>query len=118
VLAIILAGWEPLNLALFLAPRLLSVAVRGWEAVALLVVRLLIAGLGIAAGMALWQQAPQARVLATAALILSTFAAAVTLGTSILPSNLPPGDAPFWMALIALHNGSWLIYLWKFSQRA
>ena len=88
-------------------------ALRGWEAVALLGVRLLIAGLGIAAGMALWQKAPQAKVLATAALILSTAAAAVTLGTSILPHNLPPGDAPFWFALIALHNGGWLIYLWR-----
>jgi hypothetical protein len=117
VLAILLAVWEPLNLALFLAPRLLSVAVRGWEAVTLLVVRLLVAGLGIAAGTALWQKAPQATVLATAALILSTIAAAVTLGTSILPSNLPPGDAPFWIALIAAHNGAWLFYLWRFTRR-
>lgn len=67
----------------------------------------------MAAGVALWQHAPPGRTLATVALMLSTLAAAVTLGTSILPSNIPPGDAPFWMAVITLHNGAWLWYLWR-----
>lgn len=111
LLAIILAAWEPLNLALFVAPRVSSIAMRGWEAVALVVARVLVAALGIAAGMALWRRAPGAVPLASAALVLSALAAAVTLGTSILPTNLPPGDAPFWIALVAIHNGAWLVYL-------
>ena len=118
VLALILAVWEPVTLALFLSPRLLSIGMRGPDAVALLAARVLIGGLGIAAGMALWRNAPPAVPLASAALVLSTLAAALTLGTSILPNNLPPGDAPFWIALIAAHNGAWLIYLRKFLRRA
>lgn len=111
VLSVILAVWEPLTLAAFVAPRLASIAMRGWDAVALLVARLLVAAVGIAAGLALWRDAPGARPLASAALILSTTTAAVTLFTTILPSNLPPGDAPFWLALIAAHNGAWLAFL-------
>jgi hypothetical protein len=108
---VILAIWEPLTLATFVAPRLSSIATRGWDAAGLLVARLFVAALGIAAGLALWRGDPGARVLAILALILSTIAAAVTHFTTILPSNLTPGDAPTWMALVVAHNGAWIVYL-------
>ena len=112
VLAVILGIWEPLNLALFVAPRLGSIALYGWPAIALVFGRLLVAALGVAAGLALWNDAPGARRLAGAALALGMIASAISLGTSILPSNMPPGDAPFWIAMIVAHNGAWLLYLW------
>jgi hypothetical protein len=113
LLAVILTVWEPLALALVVAPRLGSIGFYGWPAVALLIARLLVAGLGVAAGIALWRDAPGARRLAGAALVLGMISSAVSLGTSILPSNLPPGDAAFWIALVVAHNSAWLVYLWR-----
>jgi hypothetical protein len=111
ILAVILTFWEPVNLAFVVSPRLSAIASLGWGAVALVFARVIVASVGIAAGLALWRGAPGARLLASVALVLSALAAAVTIGTSILPSNVPPGDAPLWIALIAVHNFAWLAYL-------
>jgi hypothetical protein len=111
VLAVILTLWEPLNLAVFVAPVLTSLATRGPATAAFLLGRIVIAGVGIAAGMSLWRHDPHARRLAAAALILSTVAAAVTFTTSLLPTNIMPGDEWLWLAAVVVFNGAWLAYL-------
>jgi hypothetical protein len=111
VLAAILAIWEPLNLALFVAPALATIATRGAATATFLFARILIAGVGVAAGISLWRDQPHARPLAAAALVLSTIAGAVTFTTTLLPTNVMPGDERFYLAAIVAFNGAWLAYL-------
>lgn len=117
VLAVILAVWEPLNVAAFLAPTFSTIAQRGYATAAFVLVRIVIAGISVAAGIALWQRQPDAAKLASAALVLSTLAAAVTYTTRLLPTNVMPGDAPIWLAGIICFNAAWLGYLWRYSRR-
>lgn len=118
VLAVILALWEPLNLALFVAPVLTSIATRGTATAAFLLARIVIAGIGIAAGISLWRNDPHACRLAATALILSTVAAAVTFTTTLLPTNIMPGDEWIYLAGVILFNGAWLAYLAVRTTRA
>jgi hypothetical protein len=117
VLAVILAVWEPLNLAVFVAPVLTTVPARGAGTAAFLLARIVVAGIGIAAGLSLWRQAPHGRELAAAALILSTIAAAITFTTSLLPTNIMPGDRWIYLAAVVLFNGAWLAYLATRAER-
>lgn len=113
VLAVILAVWEPLNLAVVVAPVLATIATRGSGTAAFLFARVVVAGICIAAGISLWRDAPHARRLATAGLILSTVAAAITFMTTLMPTNIVPGDRWLYLTAIALFNGGWLAYLAK-----
>jgi hypothetical protein len=111
VLALILAGWEPLNLALFVAPVLASLSTRGAATAAFLFARLIVAAVGVAAGISLWRGDPHARGLAAIALILSTVAAAITFTTTLLPTNIMPGDRWLYLSAVVAFNGSWVVYL-------
>lgn len=111
VLALILAVWEPLNLALLVAPVLTTIATRGAPTAAFLFARLIVAAVGIAAGISLWRGDPHARGLAAAALILSTLAAVITVTTTLLPTNIMPGDRWLYLAAVVVFNGGWLAYL-------
>jgi len=111
VLAAILAVWEPLNLALFVAPALTTIALRGAATAVFLSARIVVAGFGVAAGISLWRDQPHARGLAAAALILSTIAGAITFTTTLLPTNVVPGDQWLYLAVIVAFNGGWLAYL-------
>lgn len=111
LLAIILTVWEPLNLALFVSPILDTIATRGWPTAAFLFARIVIAGVGIAAGISLWRDAPHARRLVAVALILSTIAAAITFTTTLLPTNVIPGDQWLYLGAVVVFNGAWLAYL-------
>jgi hypothetical protein len=110
---VFLAVWEPLNLALFVAPTLATIATRGYATGVFLAVRVFIAAVGVAAGLSLWRGAPHARVLAVAALVLSTLASAITFTTTLLPTNIMPGDEWIWLGLVVLVNVSWIAYLWR-----
>ncbi len=111
VLAIILAAWEPLNLALFVAPALATIAARGYATAAFLFARVLVAAIGVAAGLALWRDAPHARSIAATALVLSTAASVITFTTTLLPKNIAPGDEWLWIAAVVAFNGGWIAYL-------
>ena len=118
VLALILAVWEPLNLALFVAPVLATIATRGAATAAFLFARLIVAAVGVAAGMSLWRVDPHARRLAGIALILSTAAAAVTFTTTLLPTSIVPGDRWLYLTAVVAFNGAWLAYLATADRRA
>jgi len=111
LLAVLLTVWEPLNLALFVGPVLTTIAMRDGATAIFLLARIVVAGVGIAAGISLWRDAPHARRLAAVALILSTAAAAITFTTTLLPTNIMPGDRWFYLAGVIVFNGGWLVYL-------
>lgn len=106
-----LTVWEPLNLAWVVGPVLPTIVVRDTATALFLFARIVVAAVGIAAGISLWRDAPHARRLAAAALILSTVAAGITFTTSLLPTNVMPGDQWFYVAAVVVFNGGWLVYL-------
>jgi hypothetical protein len=112
----ILIVYEPVVLALSLAPIVPSIAIRGWLVVFVLVVRLFVAGLGVAAGIALRDVRPHGVALARAALIASAIMGLLVLNTRILPSNRMPGDDILYSAALVGHHGAWLVYLQRSRQ--
>ena len=115
VLAFLLVAWAPLSLALTASALLDSLAARGWPAIALLIVRLSVTGLGVAAGRALWNNRPGAMTLARWATGLSLGTVLITVTTSIWPAPLPPGvREPAAIATVAWHA---LWFLWTLRQR-
>ena len=76
-----------------------------------LVARLLAAGLGIAAGLALFQVKPGAVTLAKASLIVSAAVDVLVYVTPWSPNNRPPGDATIILIASLLYYASWFAYL-------
>jgi hypothetical protein len=77
----------------------------------ILLTRLLAAGLGIAAGLALFQVKPAAVTLAKASLIVSAAVDVLVYATPWSPNNRPPGDATIILIASLLYYGLWFAYL-------
>ena len=99
-----------------MAPIVSSIAIRGWLVAAALFARLLVAGLSVAAGLALRDVRPHGVRLARAALLASGAMGLVILNTRILPSNRIPGDDALYSAALIAHHGAWLVYLHRSRQ--
>jgi hypothetical protein len=112
----ILIVYEPVVLALSLAPVLGSIALRGWLVAAALILRVLVAGLSVAAGLALWHLRPHGVTLARAALVAGGAVGLLFLNTRILPSDRMPGDDLLYSAALVAHHGAWLVYLARSPQ--
>ena len=112
----ILIVYEPTLLALTIAPIIYSINLRGWLVATVLIVRLLVAGLGVAAGLSLRDVRPHGVALARAALLASGAMGLVILNTRILPSNRIPGDDALYSLALVAHHGAWLVYLHRSRQ--
>ena len=109
----VLILWQPLSLGLVASSALNSLSVRGLPLALVLVGRILVAAVGIAAGLALWTRRPGAVMLARASLLLSAGADIFVYSTPYFPNNRPPGDATLILAGSLLWYGGWLMYLWR-----
>jgi hypothetical protein len=85
--------------------------VRGAGLGFILLLRLLSAGLGIAAGLALFQAKPGAVSLAKASLLTSAAVDLVVYVTPWSPNNRPPGDATIILAASLIYYSAWFVYL-------
>jgi len=103
--------WHPLNFGLAASHALASLPLRGLPLALVLVGRLLVTGLGIAAGLALLTRRPAADTLAIAALAASAAADLFTDLTPYMPSNRLPGDTIWFVAGSLLYHAAWLLYL-------
>jgi hypothetical protein len=111
VLCVLLVAWEPLNLA-YTASRLVGrLLVHDALVGVVLAVRLGVAALGIAAGLALWRLQSSGITLAKTFLLLSTAVTIAILGLIPFPSSRPPGTTGPLVAFVLIHNGAWLVYL-------
>lgn len=115
LLAALLTVGEPVLFAYAWSPHIANVLDRGTVAVTFFILRVLITGLGVAAGTALWQRRPHALPMIELFLALSTAASAVTLGTSILPGRPAPGMALPIFLFTAAYNGAWFAYVHSLS---
>ena len=113
VLCVWLLVWQPLQLGLVASHALASLPIRGWPLGLMLMLRLAVAALGIAAGLALLTRRPAAVALAKVALVLSAATDVLIYTTPFWPNSLYPGDAPLYIAASLAYHGAWLAYLFR-----
>ena len=113
LLALLLMVWEPVTLAMTFAGLLDRTVNRGAAAAVLLAVRVVVAGAGIAAGLALWSNRPGGIVLARAAMLLALGASLLTWWTHLWPHRLPPGLEGLALGALMAYYGFWLIWLFR-----
>jgi hypothetical protein len=117
VFCALLLIWQPINLALTMAGMVDALSNRGAGLGIILLARLLAAGLGIAAGLALFHLKPGAVSLAKASLIVSALVDIVVFATPYSPNNRPPGDAALILIASLAYYAIWFAYLVR-SKRA
>lgn len=104
ILSRLLLVYQPVNLAISAATALSSLPTRGPKVLVAIAVRVLGAGVSVAAGLALTNLQPHAVRLTQAALIVSAACDVFIYTTSFYPNNRPPGDTPYYVAgTIAIH---------------
>jgi len=113
LLSRVLILWAPLSLGLVGSSALRSLAVRGLPLALVLLGKVVVAAVGVAAGLALWTHRPGAVTLARASLLLSAAADVFVYSTPYFPNNRPPGDSTLILAASLLWYGIWLMYLWR-----
>jgi hypothetical protein len=111
LLCILLLVWQPFNLAMVMSGLMDELSVRGAGLGIIMLGRLLAAGLGIAAGLALLQRRPGAVSIARASLVFSAVVDLVVYATPYSPNNRPPGDATIVLAASLLYYTIWFAYL-------
>lgn len=110
-LAIVMGGLSPAALALETAAALPRLGQYGPPAVALAVLRALVAGMGMAVAPALWSGRPGAPHAARGWLLLDAAAGTIALLTPYFPSNRTPGGKALALAAAVAFNGAWYVYL-------
>jgi hypothetical protein len=111
VLCTLLLVWQPLNLGMTMAGQVDVLSLRGPGLAVILLARLLAAGLGIAAGLSLFQVRPGAVTIARASLVYSAIIDVIVYATPYSPNNRPPGDATIVLAASLVYYGVWFGYL-------
>jgi hypothetical protein len=113
VLCVMLLIWQPISLSLAASNALDALALRGLPLALLLLVRLLVAALGISAGLALLARRGAAVAMAKIALLASASTDLFVYTTPYFPSNRLPGDAVWFVAWSMAYHASWLVYLFR-----
>ena len=109
VLSVLLCVWEPANLALSASADIGGIVVGQTGHPLFLAVRLLVASVGIAAGLAIWHRRMRAFALAKIALALSAATAVVRFAW--FPGNVPPGLRVPLALLFVGYNAAWYAYV-------
>jgi hypothetical protein len=111
VLCALLLIWQPLSMGLTMAGLVDKLSLRGPGLGLILLARLLAAGLGIAAGLSLFQVRPSAVTIAKASLVCSAIVDVIVYATPYSPNNRPPGDAAIILVGSLVYYGVWFGYL-------
>ncbi len=113
VLCGLLLIWQPLSLGLVASSVLEALPIRGLSLALVLTLRMLVAAIGIAAGLALLARRGAAVRLAKVALVASAAADVFVYSTPYYPSNRLPGDTVWFIAASLAYHGIWLAYLFR-----
>jgi hypothetical protein len=113
VLSLTLMLWQPVSLGLSASGALEALAVRGWPLLAVIAIRVMVAGFGISAGLAIIGRHPGAIAMAKASLALSATTDVFVYTTPYFPNNRLPGETPFYIAASLAYYAAWMIYLAK-----
>jgi hypothetical protein len=110
-LCFLLIVYQPFTLALDASAALDALPVRGLPLGLVLGARLIVASVGVAAGLALLGRRPAAVALAKGSLVLSAAMELFVYATPYSPSNRTPGTTPYFAAASLIFYGGWLAYL-------
>lgn len=110
-LALLLIVGEPLTLAQEVSRLLPTIGMHGPAAIALLLLRVIVAAFGVAAGLAILGRQPSAAGMAKLAVVLLGIVSLVVVLTPILPTNRLPGTTGPIVVIIAVYYGGWFLYL-------
>jgi hypothetical protein len=113
LLALLLFVVEPLGFAWYASAILTRTIDRGAVAAAMLLFRLIVTAIGMAAGLRLWREREAAIPLAIAALALGALAAVMTVFVPVLPTTRAPGIRGPIAAALMLYDFAWIAYLWR-----
>lgn len=111
VLCVLLIAWGPIQLSLVASSALSALAVRGAPLAIVIVVRMVVAAFGLAAGLTLLARRPAGVTMARASLVLTAATDAFVSLTPFFPSNRLPGDEVIYVGVSALYATGWLAYL-------
>ena len=117
VLCALLLVWQPISLGLSASGVLDALQFRGLPLALVLTLRLAVAALGIAAGIALLARRPR-RSLAKAAIAASAATDVFVYSTPYYPSNRLPGDTVWYIAASLAYHGVLLGYLAALNPRS
>ena len=113
VLCVLLLLWQPLSLGLVASSVLDDLALRGLPLALVILLRVVVAAFGIAAGLALLNRRPGAVAMAKASLIASAATDVFVYATPYFPSNRIPGETPYYIAAALVYYIVWLAYLFR-----
>jgi hypothetical protein len=111
LLCLLLLVGQPLSLAVSVSGAMGALPIRGLPLALVIVARILVAALGVGAGIALVGVRPGAVRLAQWSLGVSAAMDTFVDATSFYPSNRLPGATPFVMAISLAYYALWLAYL-------
>lgn len=111
VLCVLLIAWQPVSVGLSASRALDRIALGGLPLTLVLMLRLLVAAVGLAAGLALFGLRPGALTLARVALVASAATDAFVYLTPYIPSNRAPGETPVFVAASLAYHAAWFVYL-------
>src|SRR5262245_29194787 len=111
VLCLLLLVWQPISFGLLASGLLNRLSIRGWPFALVLLLRVTVCALGIAAGLALLRRLPGAVTMAKVALIVSAATDVFVYTTPYFPNNRLPGDTPIVVAVSLAYHAIWLTYL-------
>jgi hypothetical protein len=109
----LLIVFQPLSLAVTAAGALQALSLRGMPVAMILILRLIVTGLGIAAGLALQNRRPGAVDLAKLSLVASAATDVFVYTTPYFPNNRPPGDTAIYILASLAYYAAWLTYLFR-----
>jgi uncharacterized membrane protein len=111
VLCGLLLIWQPISTGLVISSSLDSLAIHGFPIALIIVLRILVTGFGVAAGLALLGRRPGAVGMAMVSLLASVAADMIVYLTPYFPSHRAPGETPLYVLASLAYGAVWMIYL-------
>jgi len=111
LLCVLLLVWQPVSFGLAASTMLDRLPTRGVPLAAVLLTRVVVIGFGIAGGLALLAGRSGGLTLAKLSLVMAAALDVFIYATPYYPTNLPPGDAPYYAAVSVAYSIAWMAYL-------
>ena len=112
ILCLLLLIAQPVSLGLTAATSFSRLPILGLPAILILLARLFVTSVGVAAALALLGQRPAGVALTKFALMLSAATDLFVYSTPYYPHNRAPGETPLYVLASLTYYTAWLIYLY------
>lgn len=109
----LLLVWQPISTGLVASNALDSLAIRGLLVALILLLRVVVTALGVAAGLALLGRRPGGVTLAKVSLFASAATDLFVYLTPYFPNHRPPGQTPLFVLASLTYHGVWIGYLFR-----